>query len=245
MASKSTNRPAQRGSTSCFACQNRSRSEWCQLQPADLVLLDQIKVCNSYRPGQVIFYQGNPSLGIYCIEDGTIAIRKSDADGNSMIVRLAHPGQTIGYRAYFSREPYSASAEALSLTRICFIERTGVSRLLEHNPSLGLSFLKRMADDLRQAEDSRLQAAAVPVRSRIIHLLLTLKERFSEIDVHGKLTIHLPLARQDIASMVGTRPETVARAVRALQDDGLAEFRGRRVVLLNMEALLDEVEASY
>ncbi|MBZ0271701.1 Crp/Fnr family transcriptional regulator [bacterium] len=227
---------------SCFTCQGRARSEWCNLSDEDLAILDRHKMANTYKAGQIIFYQGNPCLGIYCVESGTIAIRKSDHQGNSALVRMAHGGQTLGYRAYFSGGPYTASAEALDSAHVCFIEKEGVSKLLARNPNLGLQFLSRMAEDLREAEDARLQFTVLSVRARIAHLLLTLKERYGSADDDGNIVIELPMGRRDIADMVGTRPETVARNIQSLHRDGVAFFHGREVIVPDLDALLDEIE---
>ena len=42
--------------------------------------------------------------------------------------------------------------------------------------------------------------------------------------------------------MLATRPETVTRAIRSLRDDGLAFFEGRRVIVTDLDALLDAAE---
>lgn len=227
---------------SCFTCQNREKSEWCVLSEEDLDILNGAKICNTYQPGQVIFYQGNPCLGVYCVESGAVALRKMDANGNSALVRMAHAGQTLGYRTFFEGTGYTATAEALAVARICFIDRAAVAKLLERTPALGLRFLHRMAEDLRSAEENRLQTASLPVRTRLAHLLLTLKDRYANVDDDGTMTIELPLARQDIAAILGTRPETVARTIRALEDDGVVQFDGRLAVVQDLDALLDEIE---
>ena len=229
-------------STNCFACQGRSHSEWCSLEGPDLNLLNQVKVANTYQPGQTVFYQGNTCLGIFCVESGTVAIRKTDPNGNSVIVRLAHQGDTLGYRAFFANQPYQASAEALATTRVCFIDKAAVKRLLEHDPNVGLAFLRTMAGNLEEAESERLMAATLPVRARLAHLLLTMKDRFGQVSDDGILRIDLPLSRQDIAAMLGTRPETIARAVRALEDAGTASFKGREVIVPDLDVLMDELE---
>lgn len=228
--------------SNCFTCQNRERSEWCQLSRDELGLLDRAKTCNTYKPGRVIFYQGNPCVGIYCVEEGTVALRKTDADGNTMIVRLAMPGETLGYRAYFADEPYSCMAEARTTARICFIDRAALSKLLAMNPMLGHTFTQHIAKDLRRSEESRLRTTALSVRARLAHLLLALKERYAQVDSDGAIRIDLPLARQDIASMLGSRPETIARTIRSLEDDGVARFDRRHVVVDDLDCLLDEIE---
>lgn len=235
-------RTSRAGRTNCETCESRSRTEWCSLEGPHLQALSDAKIGNVYQPGQTIFYQGNPSVGIFCVESGTIAVRKNDEAGNSVIVRLAHAGDTLGYRSFFAGQGYRASAEALEPSRICFIDRAAVRRLLDQNPALGQAFLQRMARDLERSEEARLHAAALPVKARLAHLLLVLKDRFGETNDAGDLMIQLPLSRQDMAAMIGARPETIARAVRALEEEDIAHFEGRRCRVPDLDALLDAVE---
>lgn len=227
---------------SCFSCQGREDSEWCTLVADEIRQLNEAKTCNTYRAGQTIFYQGNPCLGIYCIMDGTVALRKTDACGNSVIVRLAGAGQTIGYRDFFGRSPYAAGAEAATDCAICFIDHAAVRCLLEKNPSIGHNFLARLAQDLEQSEQARLNANTLSVRARLAHLLLVLKDSHGETDEHGNIIIALPLARQDVAAMIGARPESVSRAVRALESDDVVRFAGRDAIVHDLDQLLDEIE---
>jgi len=157
-------------------------------------------------------------------------------------VRLVHAGQILGYRAYFAGGSYTGNAEVLTTCRVCFIDREGVREIIERNLGVGLSFLKHIATDLQVSEDARLQATTLPVRARVAHLLLSMKDRFATVDDEGNLTIELPLARRDMADMVGTRPETIARTIRSLEEDGVAVFSGRKVTVRDLDALLDELE---
>lgn len=227
----------------CASCPSRARSVWCSLENAALASLDAGKTSNVYQSGQTLFYQGNPSLGLFCVESGTVAVRKTDAAGNSIIVRLAHAGDTLGYRAFFAGEALQASADALEPSRVCFVDKTEVRRLLDQNPGLGHVFLKNLARDVSHAYDAQLHAATLPVKARLGHLLLVLKDRFGHVDDEGELVIHLPLSRQDMAAMIGTRPETIARAVRSLEDEDIARFEGRICRVPDLDALLDIVRA--
>jgi CRP/FNR family transcriptional regulator len=227
---------------SCFACQNRDKDEWCMLSLEDMALLDKAKVTLEYQPGDIIYSQGDNCRGIYDVESGTIAIRRTDSDGNSILVRLAHSGQTLGYRDYFGGKEYTSSAEALRPTRVCHIEAAAIRGLLEHNPSLGLRFLERIASDLESAEESLLQRSTLPIRTRLAHLLLTLKFRYGQVSDDGAIVIKLPMQRQDMAALLGTRPETLARAFQAMRQDGVLESSGRNVVIPDLDSLLDEIE---
>jgi len=231
-------------SLSCFACQGRERNEWCALKDDDLELLNRSKITVNYRPGQDVYLQGNPCNGIYCIEDGTIAVRRMDVQGNSILIRLAHAGQTLGYRDFFGAQGHTASAEALTPARVCHVEGQALRNLLGHNPTLGLNFLAHLAEDLDHAEESILQNSALTVRTRLAHLLLTLKDRFADAHEDGTIVISLPLARQDLAALLGTRPETIARTIHALESDSVATFSGRTVRIPDLDLLLNEIEPS-
>ncbi|MCA9521380.1 MAG: Crp/Fnr family transcriptional regulator [Myxococcales bacterium] len=228
----------------CFACQARQNSEWSNLNDDEVRLLNDAKICNVYRAGQTIFYQGNPAVGVYCIESGTVALKKLDSHGNQVITRLYHAGHTLGYRTFFSGGFYGASAEALSDSRICFVESRTVTKLLSQNPSLGLSFLNHLAKDLGTAEDSMMHMNTLPVRVRLSHLLLTLKDDYGQMRDDGTLELDLPLSRQDLASMIAVRPETLSRTIRSMEDDNVALFKKRRVIVPDLDRLLDELEDS-
>lgn len=234
--------PAPRKQANCFTCQSRDRSEWCVLDGEDLKILNQHKVCNVYEPGQVVFYEGAPCLGIYCIEGGSIALKKTDGNGGAVVVGIRGEGATLGYTAYFAGREHTSSAEALERTQICFVEKTAVRTLLERNPSLGFRFLNRVSEQLADSEDERVRALTLPLRARLAHLLLVFKDRSSTVDDEGTLTIELPLSRRDIAAMVGARPESLSRVLRDLENDGVATFDRRQAVVPDLDLLIDEVE---
>jgi len=228
----------------CFACQSRGRNEWSSLEGDDLALLDRAKTCNVYEPGQVIFYEGNACLGIHCVEEGSVKLTKTGPKGDSVVVGLAGPGQTLGYLAYFGERGYSATAEALSACRVCFVDRAAVRTLIQRTPSVGLAFLRRLSDDVERSEDERVNALALPLRARAAHLLLVLKDRSASADDAGRLTIDLPLTRRDLAAMLGTRPESLSRLIRDLATDGVAHFSPRHVLVPDLDVLLDEIEST-
>lgn len=226
--------------SNCLTCPHRA-SEWCALGE-DLVELNEAKTSNTYQPGQAIFYQGNPCMGIYCIEEGTVALRKCDAQGNEVIVRLVHTGEVLGARTFFTDSEYSASAVALTPTRVCFVDKNTAKRLLSNNTQVNQAFLKTIAQALHQAEEDKLHFATLSVRARLAHLLLKLKDRYGRVDNHYTLFIELPLSRQDMASMIATRPETLSRTIRSMEKDGVVKFSKRAVKVPDLDALMDELE---
>ena len=244
--SLSPRRPAfpARAKADCFACQNRERSAWCGLSTADLNLLDRKKQVTAYKPGQMIYYQGEVSHGLFVVEQGSVAIRKSDSGGATMLMRLCHPGDSLGYRALLSGNRHTTSAEALSDSKVCFFSSESVKEMLMHNPELGLRFVRQLSEELETTEEHMLRSASLPVRTRVAHLLLTLKDRYGTAQDDGSLLVQLPISRQDIASLLGARPETIARTLHELESDGVVRMAGRSAIVPDLDLLLDELEFS-
>lgn len=212
------------------------------LDEEDVGTLNDCKSFSTYLTGQLVYNQGDTCSGIYCVVSGLVAIRKADEHGNTVLVRLSYPGETIGYRDFFADEDYTTSAEILEPAQLCFVEKTSVRTLLDRNPSLGLSFLKKVSNDLDAAEETILQSASHSVRVRFAHLLLTLKDRYATVQDDGSMKMRLPLSRQDIADILGSRPETIARVIHMLEKEEVAFFSGRTVVIPDLDPLLDEIE---
>lgn len=226
----------------CFTCQARERTEWCVLHDHELRLIDDGKKSRNFLPGEIIFREGDSPTGIYCIESGMVGLRKSDAEGNSVLLNLLSEGDTLGYRAFLADSEYDSSAEAMEPSTVCFVDRPTVRTLLEHNPALGLRFLKRAAQDLGNADEKILHNVSLSVRARFSHLLMVFVERYGNMADGGSSSIDLPLSRQDMASMIGTTPESMSRTIKKLETDGIAKFTGRTVSIPSCRNLINEFD---
>jgi CRP/FNR family transcriptional regulator len=225
----------------CLVCRLRHRNEWRVLAEEEVKTLAQNRKCRLYHAGEAIFSEGEPSHGIYCITSGTVAIRKIDVSGNAVLVQLAYPGDTLGYRGLLLGESRRSSAEALGPSKVCFIDQRVVRTLLDRNPALGLQFLRRVAADLDDAHAKLVQNATFSNRTKFVHLLSVLMNRHGRTATDGSRVMQLPLSRRDMASMIGARHETLSRIISRLEEDGIARFSGRTVHVTQPNSLLDEI----
>ena len=219
----------------CATCPTRRSAEWNAVDDVAIGLLNRAKAPRIYQRGELIFAQGDECEGIFCVEQGTVALRRVDRDGNVALVNLIHAGLTLGLRSYFSETPRQASAEALETCSICFIPSEAVESLLNSNAGLCRSFLKHVALDLGAAHRALLQKDALPVRNRTALLLLYLHDHYNPT-ANGD-SFRVPLTRQDMAELIGTRPETVTRALHQMQEEGLLATSGRTVEIPSLAAM--------
>ena len=230
--------------TNCTHCERRPTTEWNCLTHQELRLLDGTKIDHELEAGENVYVQGDPCNGIYCLRSGLVGLRRVDAMGHSVLMRLVNPGETMGYRALLSKTSHSLTAEVMMPSQLCFISRSTIQNLLIRNPALGMRFLDHSLADMESAEKRVMGGENWTVRIRFLHLLMVLYERYGRESDEGWI-IDLPISRRDMAELVGTTSETMSRTISAIQAEGLALFNGRQVVIFSLDRVLEEVPLSY
>ncbi len=214
------------------------------MAPAELDRIGAIRKRREYGAGEVIFEAGDDNRGIYCVSVGTVGVRRMDENGNSVLLSLAYPGDTLGYRSFLGGSAHRTSAEALGPAAVCMIDGAILRELFADNPALAAQFLRRAARELEDAHDSLFHNATLSNRARLAQLLVHMMKRHGRDEPDGSRVIELPVSRRDLASMVGARHETVSRIMSRLEEDGIAKFSGRQVRVPRVENLLREVRSS-
>jgi len=228
-----------RGLLSCSGCKTCETAEWSVLDSTQLRLIDSAKFTRHYLSGEKVYDQGSPCTGLFCIAEGTVAIRQTDAEGNSKMLRAVTAGQTLGYADYFSGKIYRTSADCLQPATVCHVPAYALQRALAASPALALAFLSHCAEDLQIAEAMGLQQAMSPVRVRLVHMLLQFKDLHGVSDEKGGIIVSMPITWREAAELVGARAETVSRAVHLLEQEEIIRIEGRNVFIQDLDQLLD------
>ncbi len=216
----------------CDGCQHFRNTEWSVLSCTDSERMAAGRRDLAFLAGGPIYHEGDEPNGVYCIDAGLVGIRKVDAQGESVLLRLVRAGETFGFRAMICDSPRLVSAEALTESRICRVHQAAARRLVLENPKLGFKFFNHLAIDLQRTESKVLETATAPSRLRFLRLLIVFGKAHQCDEVFGidaPWYFDLPLSRQDIASMIGVRPESMSRIIRGVKQEGLANFEGRTV----------------
>jgi CRP-like cAMP-binding protein len=194
------------------------------------------KSFNSYKKGQVIFHEGNRPFGLFCIHEGKVKVTRLGSDGKEQIIRLAKPGDTLGYRSLIQNSKYTASAIALDDTSACFISASDFNKLIDSNAKVANDLMQLLAKALGETQERMIQMATKPVRERLAEALLLLKATYQKPGDDENFTISI--SREDLASLVGTAKETVIRFLSEMKDDGIVSSHGSAITILNPEKLL-------
>jgi CRP/FNR family transcriptional regulator len=224
----------------CSDCGTCLKVEWSELDQAGLEQLASSLRTFYYQPGEVIFHQSDAPQGIYCIDQGKILLCQYDFFGNEIGFGVAYQGETVGWRSFFARENHSATARALTSCRICLIPEDTIHRLIRGYPALAQRFLRTVARDRGPTESLLLRNPRLPARIRLINLLLIFCNNTYKPNKDGEMMFRLPINRQQLASLIGVRSETLSRTIAILRKEGLARFHDREVTIANHDRLVHE-----
>ena len=189
-----------------------------------------------YQKGEFLFRSQEKEDTLYIINRGKIRIYRLADSGKEQLVRILNPGDFTGEWTLFNPDAvHEEYAEAIRDTVVCMIQRKDVQDFLEQYPAISLKLLAEMS---KRLESSERQTTQVALESVITRLVLFLAENV-EPEMGNSPTITLPMGKKDIASYLGTSPETISRKFGELEDEGLIQqLSGKRIKILDLDDLL-------
>lgn len=223
-------------SPACATCGSRVTATFSMLTLDETVEVTSLKTCLRFIKGASVFHAGQYPQGVFCVHHGHVKLTRSGADGKEQILRFAGAGDLVGYASVLSDHPYTMNCTAVEESAVCFVPKEMLFRLVRENPLLALRVMQDLSHELEDAERRVVEIAQKSVRERVAEALLVLKETFG-LDEDGE-TLKSPLTREEIASIVGTAPESVIRALAEFKTDHLIETEGRTIRLKNVKGLV-------
>ena len=218
----------------CIHCKSRNASlfHFCHLDELEDINLH--KTCASYKKGQVIFMEGANPIGLFCINKGAIKLYKYASDGKEQIVRIAKPGEFIGYSSLLSGRRYMLSASAMEDAVVCLVPKSDISSLFKKNERFSEGVISLLCSTIDESVEKMADLAYKPVRGRLAEALLLLYQSYkSEENPKGLVSIN----REDLASLVGTVKETAIRLLKEFKEDELIKTNKSEIEVLNPEGL--------
>jgi CRP-like cAMP-binding protein len=218
----------------CETCATREHSIFCTLHQDELESLSKHKAHFNFKRGHTIFHENSHVQGLYCIFSGKVLIHKH-VDAREQVVRMARPGDWIGYRALISEETFSASATALEDVEACFIPRHVFMTLLKENNNMAMEALKLLAKNLKSAEVHWASMVHKHADGRMAEALIALGDFYGLEE--DKMTIRVKLSRENLAGIAGITTETAIRLLSNFNKENLVKLVGKRIRLLDIPQL--------
>jgi CRP/FNR family transcriptional regulator len=196
-----------------------------------IVALAQEKVFNK---GDSIFFEGDDATGFYMVAEGSVKIFKMSPDGREQILHIFGPGEPFGEVPVFHGQPFPANAVAMVRADLFFFPRKDFVDLVTGTPALALSMLAMLSFRLRRFASQIESLSLKEVPGRLAAHLVYLTEEQGRTD-----QVKLDIPKGQLASLLGTSPETLSRIFSKMSDEGLIRVESKTIFLLDYDELLD------
>lgn len=186
-----------------------------------------------FERGEFIHRAGDESSQLFIIHTGKVKVYRLSEGGKEQLVRILEPGAFTGELGLFCNLKHDSYAEAMEESAICIIGRDDFHGLLLRHPAIGLHLMTELALRLDASENQTAVIATTPVDERIGLYLAALSEKANS------LSITLPMSRKNLASYLGTTPETISRRFTEFEEaQWIAQSGQRKIEILDLDALL-------
>ena len=220
----------------CGNCARYAGSIWQPVASSSVSVLARGFTRRALQRGQALFHQEEDNRGVFCVSRGLIVLRAHHEDGRSTLLRLAYPGDIIGYRSFLEGRPHRTEARALLPSRVCTVATRDAQQVIGGNPGVMARLTSHCILEIDRNHDRIIAAATISNQERLAGILTRLMQAHGEVR-GSHIRMKLPLSRRDLADLIGVQTETVSRLFKRLQKEGQFRVSGREIEMpLPMES---------
>ena len=221
---------------SCVSCPHREDRLFCNLPPAAVQALSAITSPAAYPKIAMLFVEGQSPRGVFILCGGRVKLSTSSADGKSLIVRIADPGEVLGLPATITGKPYELTAEVIEPTQANFIARGDFLAFLRQHGEAALRVAQQLGETYHSAiAEMRNIGLSHSVGEKLARFLLDLSE--SHDNGKGEVKVTLTLTHEEIAQTIGASRETVTRLFGEFKRKQLMKVKGSTLIIKNKAGL--------
>ena len=202
-------------------------------EPSIRVINEIARVCR--RPkGAIMFFEGDPALGVYILYEGRANVITVDSEGKTLILKVALPGDVLGVNSVFADTLQAVTVETIEPCRFAFIAGEDFLEFLKEHSDACLYFVRRLGQDCQCAYDV-VRSMVGPVSRRLARFLVSCCG--SGRENKRIIRVQLFLTHEAIAQRIGCSRETVSRVLSSFKRRGVAELTGTTLLVHDRAAL--------
>jgi CRP/FNR family transcriptional regulator len=201
------------------------------MRQLDAIIGDRRRV----KKRDMLYRPGDRFTALYAIRLGTFKTLLLAEDGREQITGYHMAGEIVGLDG-ISDNRHACQAVALEDSEVCVVPFNQLDELARDLPLLRRNLYRLISRDICRDQDMMLLLGSRCAEERLALFLLTLAERY-QARGYSSSEFVLRMTREEIASYLGLKLETVSRLFSHLQETGLIQVQGRAIKLLDSTAL--------
>lgn len=200
----------------------------------------------AFRRGDVLTPETQPLKQIFVVVEGQVKLRSFAESGKEQIIDILGPGDVYGpiervtnpaTRKDASVGSLATEAVALSQGHALGFDVQYFQHLVQQRPTVALNLSRFLGARQRRLEIRLRRLLFRSSLGKVAGLLCELAERYGEKTPEGHHKIDFRLRHQEMASIVGTKRETVSESLAELEYRELIRAKSGVITIFNVEAL--------
>ena len=187
-------------------------------------------VRRKYEAGQTVFFEGQPSAGLFVVQKGYLKSVKISTGGREQVIRVVGPGDVFNAIGVLASSTNPGTVIALEPATLWIIERESLLHILDEHPALAGMIIQTLAARvqrlMKQVEDLSLRS----VEERLARLLM-------EESSQGVVPRRKWDTQAEMAARLGTVTDVLNRSLRRMEDKGLIEVERDQIRILDQDSL--------
>jgi CRP-like cAMP-binding protein len=188
----------------------------------------------SFKKGEIIQKQGAPLDSVIYLRKGYVKEYMCYDTVADQVVQLIKPRSYIGLQGLYTNTTSVFSYQATTDTEVCFIEKTIFSDIIRTNGNFAREILIALSQESIRNHKRFLSLNQTQSFGKVAGLIIYLAE-----EVYGKDTFELQLKRAELGQMIASTRESVTRALKWFQNEGIITLEKNRIKIDQMERLAD------
>lgn len=220
----------------CLSCAHREERLFCNLPPHAVESLAAITSSAVYPRGATLFVEGQVPRGVFILCSGKIKLSTTSADGRTLILRIAEPGEVLGLPATITGKSYELTADVVEPSQANFVSRSEFLQFLREHGEAALRVAQQLGETYHSAiGEMRMIGLSHSAEEKLARFLL---EQSAEQD-KGRDQVRFTMAftHEEIGQMIGATRETVSRLFAEFKRRGLLQVRGSALTVASRTAL--------
>jgi CRP/FNR family transcriptional regulator len=186
-----------------------------------------------FSKAEAIFAEGEPGHGFFVVVEGRVKIFKLSDDGKEQILHIFGAGEPFGEVPVFTGGYFPAHAMTLEATAALYLPRQEFVGLISAHPDVALNMMAVLSHRLHTFTDLIENLSLKEVPGRLAAFLF-----YQCTPDAGTGIIRLDISKAQLASILGTIPETLSRIMARMVQAGIIALHGaREIKILDRRAL--------
>jgi CRP/FNR family transcriptional regulator, cyclic AMP receptor protein len=189
-----------------------------------------------FAVGAHVFTPAYRGKMFFLLLDGRVRVYRLEAK-REFTIGLLEAGEMFGEAAFTSREGMGTYAQAITPSKVGFLTRSVLHRLIRRQPELGIRAVELLSERLSFYEQRIADTALKRVPARLASVILQLAEQDGVVTGDDRYRILTRYTHEELATMIGAKRVALTRAMKELREVGAVGHAGRYIVVEDPEAL--------